>query len=86
MLLAYRSSPGCSSQHPAGVRAAFAALPGRTSNARISGQVTDPSGTSMPSVTIVRLDLTMELGAAVESVTVTGEVPRLRTEDAQMGW
>ena len=40
----------------------------------------------MPSVTIVRLDLTMELGAAVESVTVTGEVPRLRTEDAQMGW
>jgi hypothetical protein len=33
----------------------------------------------------VRLDLTMELGATAESVTVTGEVPLLRTEDAQMG-
>ena len=31
------------------------------------------------------LDLTMEVGAAAERVTVTGEVPLLRTEDVQTG-
>ena len=33
----------------------------------------------------VSLDLTMEVGASAERVTVTSEVPLLRTEDAQMG-
>jgi hypothetical protein len=33
----------------------------------------------------IGLDLTMEVGASADRVTVTGEVPRLRTEDAQMG-
>lgn len=62
-------------------------IPGRYSlSAKFSGMKNlERSGIVLQVGDRVTLDLVMEVGAQTESVTVTGEIPLLRVEDAQTG-